>query len=67
MSESSKNIIQFLVVAVVGLVLAGWVIRLALGLLSMLVPVLVVGGIAYVAYRAFGPKSIGGGGRRTLP
>jgi hypothetical protein len=67
MSDSNKKIIQFLVVAVIGLFLVSWVIRLALGLLSMVLPVLVVGGIAYVAYKAFGPKSIGSGGRRTLP
>jgi hypothetical protein len=42
------------------------VFNLALSLLSLLMPVLVVGGVVYVLYLVYGRKALGGS-RRTLP
>lgn len=57
------RLIGLIFLVVVGGYLA---IKLIGWLLGFLLPVAVIGGLGYVAYRAFGRKALGGG-RRTLP
>jgi len=66
MSTTTRNVITAVIGIVVGLLLLRWVFHVVLSLVWSLLPLaLVVGGL-YAAYRIFGPKSLGGG-RRTLP
>ncbi len=67
MSGSVKLGLIILAVVLLGglaIQVVGWVIG---GLLSLLVPVLVLGAIALVIYGLVGRKALGGGRRRTLP
>lgn len=66
MSSTVRN----LILVVVGLVVGLWVVKLVVGTVIALfwtvLPIAVVAGVLYAAYRLFGPKALGGG-RRTLP
>jgi hypothetical protein len=67
MSDSIKKVLLVVVGVIVGLWVLKAVVGFALALLfQFVIPVLVIGGIAYGLYYAFGRKALGGG-RRTLP
>jgi 1,4-dihydroxy-2-naphthoate octaprenyltransferase len=68
MSDTTKKVLLMIVGIIVGL----WALKLVVGfalalLFQVVVPVLVIGGIAYGLYYAFGRKALGGGSRKTLP
>lgn len=68
MSESSKRILQFLVFAILAIILAGWAISLVVGILKTLIPIAFVALLGYGAYRVFlAPKSLSGSRRKYLP
>lgn len=69
MSDSVKKVL----LAVVGILLALWVVKAVVGfalhlLFAYVLPIAVVGAIGYgIYYFAFGGRKALGGGRRTLP
>jgi hypothetical protein len=66
MSSTTKNIL-FLVFGLIAVyIVLGLVLKVAMGILAMIMPLLIVGGIVYVLYLVVGRKALGGG-RRTLP
>jgi len=66
MSPTARSFFATVIAIIVGFILLRWVFHLAISILMSLVPLaLVVGGV-YVAYRLFGGKALSGG-RRTLP
>lgn len=63
--------IRQILLTVIALVVGFWALKVVLHaalvlIFQVAVPVLVVGGLAYGAYRLFGPKALGSG-RRMLP
>jgi hypothetical protein len=61
------RIILTVIAVVLGIKIALWVVSAALALVfKIAIPVLILGGIAYVVYSASGGKSLLGG-RKTLP
>lgn len=66
MSASWKLILTIFACVVVGYIVVKWVIGTTMWLLSAALPILVVGGVAYVLYHAVIRKSLPGG-RKTLP
>jgi hypothetical protein len=68
MSEPSKRIFQFLVFAILAILLAGWAISLVVGILKTLIPIAFVALLGYGVYKMFfAPKSLSGGRRKYLP
>lgn len=66
-SGNTLKIILVLGLAVVGLIVAISLLKALVGVvLSLVIPVAVLGGILYVLYVVVGKKSLGGGGR-SLP
>ena len=65
-----KMIFGFLVALFLGVIAVRIVLHFVFGLLALVlglaVPVLVVGGLGYLAYRMFSPNALGGS-RRILP
>jgi hypothetical protein len=66
MSTSTRNIVTFVIGAIVLLLVVRWVFHIVLGLVWSVLPLVVIGGALYIGYQAFGRKALGGG-RRTLP
>jgi hypothetical protein len=66
MSTTTKNVLLLVGGLIAAYVVLGLVLKLALGILGMIMPVLIVGGVIYVLYLTVGRKALGGG-RRTLP
>lgn len=66
MSPTARNVFYTVAAIVVGFILLRWVLHLAIGILMSLLPLAIVAGGLYVAYRVFGGKALSGG-RRTLP
>ena len=66
MQSNFGKIVMVVVGLIVAYVVLNWVLHLALGILSAVMPVLIVGGVVYVLYAVYGRKALGGG-RRTLP
>ena len=66
MSTTTRNAITFVVGAIIALLVIRWVFHLVLSLVWGLLPIVIVAGVLYVAYKAFSRKALGGG-RRTLP
>ena len=67
MSNPLAVIIGILVLLVAGAVLIGIVAHIIHFVLSLVIPVLLLVGAGYVLHAIFIQKSLGGGGRRTLP
>ena len=66
MSEGTKNILKLIgvvIACIIGYKLVMWALSMAI---SIAVPVLIIGGIAYGIYRFSGGKALMGG-RKTLP
>jgi hypothetical protein len=66
MSSTTAKILMVVFGLIATYFVLGFVLKVALGLLGMIMPVLVVGGVVYVLYLVYGRKALGGG-RRTLP
>jgi len=66
MSEGTKNIFKLIGVVIALFVAYKIVMWATFALIKIAIPVLIVGGIVYVIYRASGGKALTGG-RRTLP
>lgn len=67
MSNTTKKVLLFVIGAIVGYWILSFVVGTVLSLLfSVVIPVLVIAGIAYGVYRLMGRKALGGG-RKTLP
>jgi hypothetical protein len=66
MSESTRTALKILGMLIVGYIAWKIVVALTFMALKIAVPVLVLGGIAYVVYQASNGKSLTGG-RKTLP
>jgi hypothetical protein len=66
MSDNTLTALKILGIVILGLVAWKVVVGVTALVFKLAVPVLVIGGILYVVYRATGGKALGGG-RRTLP
>lgn len=66
MSTTTRNILTFVIGAIVVVAVVNWVFHAILHLVLWALPFVVVGGALYIGYQAFGRKALGGG-RRTLP
>jgi hypothetical protein len=66
MSGTLRTVLLVVGALVLGYFAINLVIGLVKGLLSLLIPVLIIGGIAYALYVVFNRKALGGS-RRTLP
>ncbi len=62
-----KPVLWSIAALVIGAVLVLWVLRFVAGVLGALMPVLILGGVIYVVYKATTKTSIGPGKRRILP
>lgn len=64
------KIIGYLILGILAFSVAIWVIKttvgLVIGVLYALIPIAILGGVAYLIYNAVQKKSLGGGGR-SLP
>lgn len=64
------KIIGYVILGILAFSVAIWVIKttvgLVLGILYALIPIAILGGVAYLIYNAVQKKSLGGGGR-SLP
>ncbi len=60
------RIVVAILVAIAALWVGGMVLKLALGILNMVLPLLLLAGVAYLVYSIVAKKPLGGG-RRTLP
>jgi|LakMenEpi03Aug12_release.lakeMendotaPanAssembly.Ray.scaffolds.fasta_scaffold321433_2 hypothetical protein len=63
MNHALKTVI-YVILAIVACLM---VIKVINGLLGLLVPILIIGGGIYIAYKVFGQKSIGSGRGGILP
>ncbi|MCW5937945.1 MAG: DUF5326 family protein [Fimbriimonadaceae bacterium] len=62
------KLLLYIALGVLALWLAGSVLTWAIALVfKVLIPVLVIGGLGYLVYRAFSRKSLTGSDRRSLP
>ena len=66
MSGSVRLLLTILIVVFVGWFAIRLIVGIITSLLALVVPLLVVGGVAVVLYSVINRKSLGGG-RRTLP
>ena len=66
MSTTTRNIITFAVGAIAVWIAIHWIFKIVFSIVSLLLPVALVGGALYAGYQLFGKKALGGG-RRTLP
>lgn len=60
------RIVVAILVAIAALWVGGMVLKVALGILNTVLPILLLAGVAYLAYSIVAKKPLGGG-RRTLP
>jgi hypothetical protein len=67
MSGSWKYLLMLLVAVFAGYFVLKLVVGILAQVLSLLLPVLVIGGIAYILYSIINRKALGSGSRRTLP
>lgn len=57
---------EFVVVAILGIVVVGGAFWLFKALLGLIVPIAIVGGVGYIVYRSLRRKSLPGSRRRSL-
>lgn len=62
-----NNALKTVIYVILAIVACLTVLKILNGLLSLLVPIAIIGGGLYIAYKIFGPKSIGGGRGGILP
>lgn len=66
MSTTTKKVLLTVVLVIAGYFALKILLGLAIHLIWTALPVIVVVGVVYALYHAYGKKALGGGNRRTL-
>jgi len=67
MSSSTKRILFFILAAIAAVWAVNIVLGLVIGIVKFILPIAIIGALAYGGYMLFGRKALGSGNRRTLP